>query len=139
MYTKVTLTSCAAIEMGYVFIDAHVCADSACSDCTDKDGIPVQANLMVPKFEPLPTTDTCWGVEASSTGVTVFNQFDASADPDDVDTYWKVYLENSCLKDALASSADDQALETPTESSAPVVTPMALALSSGLMLAASFF
>jgi len=139
VYTKVKITSCAAIEMGYVFLDAHVCSDSACSDCTDQDGIPVQANLIVPKFEPLPTSDTCWGVEASSTGVTVLNQFDASADPDDVDTYWKVYLENSCLKDSVTLVSDSSNADKPTESAASLATPIALATSTGFMLAASFF
>jgi hypothetical protein len=105
VYTKIVFTSCDAVPMGFVFLDAYTCADRDCTDCTDVDNTPIQANLMVPKYTPLPAADTCWGVEATTTGVTVFNQFDATADAAAIDTYWKVYTENSCLKDTVEVSS----------------------------------
>jgi len=105
LYTKVVLTSCDPVPMGYVFLDAFTCTDSDCSDCTDAANLPVSANLMLPKFEPLPAVDTCWGVQAESTGITVFNQFDASAKKKSVQNYWKVFTDNSCLKDTITTSS----------------------------------
>ena len=105
VYTKIKFTSCDAISMGVVFLDAYTCSDSECTDCTDTDNIPVQANLQVPEFSPLPDSDTCWGVEATTTGITVFNQFDANADADGIDTYWKVFTENSCLRNTITVSS----------------------------------
>ena len=105
VYTKIVFTSCDAMSLGMAFLDAYTCSDSDCEDCTDRDNIPVQANLQVPEFSPLPAADTCWGVEATTTGITVFNQFDAKADADSIDTYWKVFTENSCLKDTVQVSS----------------------------------
>ena len=138
-YTKVHLNSCdATAEMGAVFLDAYVCADSACSLCTDADGIPVSATMMIPDFEPLPAADSCWGIEAFTTGVTVLNQFDSSADSAHVDEYWQLYLDNSCMKDTVAISvaSDESEAEVPG-SSAPMAARMALASSIGLTLIAS--
>jgi hypothetical protein len=125
VYTKVVLTSCDAVPMmGVAFLDAFTCTDSACSDCTDVDNIPVQANLMVPKYAPLPAADTCWGVEAISTGITILNQFDSKANAENVDTYWKVYTENSCLKDTVQVSSAS-------------IASTALATTMGILLMAS--
>lgn len=125
VYTKVVLTSCDAVPMmGVAFLDAFTCTDSACSDCTDVDNIPVQANLMVPKYAPLPAADTCWGVEAISTGITILNQFDSKANAENVDTYWKVYTENSCLKDTVQVSSAS-------------IASTALATTMGILLVAS--
>lgn len=138
VFTKVDFTSCDGMEMGAVFLDAYVCADSACSVCTDQDGIPVSASLMVPKFEPLPAADSCWGIEASTTGVTVLNQFDASANADYVDQYWQLYLENSCMKDTVTvgeKSNDSTVAGATGSSSASVAAPMAMVSSIGLVLA----
>lgn len=100
VYTKVVIDSCDAVPMkGVAFLSAYTCTDSACSDCTDVDNIPTQANLMLPKFNPLPATDTCWAVEAISTGTTILNQFDSNANADNVDAYWRIYTENSCLNE----------------------------------------
>lgn len=142
VFTKVDFTSCDAMEMGAVFLDAYVCADSACSVCTDQDGIPVAASLMVPKFAPLPAADSCWGIEASTTGVTVLNQFDASANADLVDEYWKVYLENSCMKETVKveeASSDSTVAGATGVSSATVVAPVALVSAIGLTVASLLF
>ena len=128
VYTKVKITSCEAVPMGYAFLDAYSCSDSACSDCTDTDNIPIQANLMLPKFTPLPDADTCWGVEATTTGMTVFNQFDSTADPDSIDAYWMVFTENSCLKETLEISS-----ASTTFSSLAAATTIGVVLVSSLL------
>ena len=105
VFTKIKFTSCDAVPMGYAILDSFTCTDSECSDCTDTDNLPVQASLILPKFSPLPEADACWGVEATTMGTKVFNQFDAMADPESIDTYWQVYIENSCLKDTIEISS----------------------------------
>lgn len=100
VYTKVRFASCEAVSLGFAFLDTYSCADSECTDCSDKTR-PVQASLMLPKFSPLPEAETCWAISASTTGVTVFNQFDKGADPDGIDSYWKVFMENSCLQETV--------------------------------------
>lgn len=144
VYTKVHLNSCeATADMGAVFIDAYVCADSECSLCTDADGIPVSATMMIPAFQPLPAADSCWGIEASTTGVTVLNKFDESVNADFVDEYWQLYLDNSCMKDTVTVTVDGAEVENENEtsktpdSSAPIAAPMALVSSIGLMLVVS--
>eukprot|EP00531_Pseudo-nitzschia_arenysensis_P013218 CAMPEP_0116125790 /NCGR_PEP_ID=MMETSP0329-20121206/5994_1 /TAXON_ID=697910 /ORGANISM="Pseudo-nitzschia arenysensis, Strain B593" /LENGTH=195 /DNA_ID=CAMNT_0003619845 /DNA_START=29 /DNA_END=616 /DNA_ORIENTATION=- len=126
VYTKVKITSCEAVPLGYAFLDAYTCSDSECQDCTDTDNLPIQANLMLPKFTPLPESDTCWGVEAISTGMTVFNQFDPLADPDSINTYWTVFMENSCLKETVEIS-----------SASTTFASLAATASMGVLLAAS--
>ena len=137
VFTKVDFTSCDAVEKGAVFIDAYVCADKTCSVCTDKDKIPVSASMTIPKFAPLPAADSCWGIEASTTGVTVLNQFDAAANADFVNQYWQVYLDNSCLKDTVkvVEKKEPTKEEPSTESAAYVAAPMAIVSSIGLVLA----
>lgn len=107
VHTKVIFTSCDAVELGYVFADAYTCADSFCMDCSDKDGIPVPAELILPEYKPLPSADTCWGIQATSTGVTVLNKFDEGANTAAIDTYWSVYTDNSCIKDTVTIVTDD--------------------------------
>ena len=100
VYTKVVIDSCDAVPMMVVVsLNAYTCTDSACSDCTDVDNIPVQVKQMLPKSNPLLATDTCWAVEYISSGSTIFNQFDANANADNVDAYWRIYTENSCLNE----------------------------------------
>lgn len=127
VYTKVVFTSCEAVEMGTVFLDAYTCTDSACSDCTDVDNIPVSANLLLPEYSPLPAADTCWGIEATSTGVTVLNKFDNKADADGIDAYWRLFTANSCMKETYSAEL--------AESSASVVSTV-LAATMGTMLVA---
>lgn len=146
VFTKVDLNSCdATAKMGAVFLDAYVCKDSSCALCTDVDGIPVAATMMLPNFEPLPAADSCWGIEASTTGITVLNQFDPSVGSDLTDKYWQLYFDNSCMKDTVVidsgsdtgdSSSNPNPVNGP-DSSAAIAAPMALVSSIGLMFVAS--
>mmetsp|Transcript_22234 Transcript_22234/g.61923 ORF Transcript_22234/g.61923 Transcript_22234/m.61923 type:complete len:216 (+) Transcript_22234:675-1322(+) len=133
VYTKVVFSSCDAMStMGHVFLDAYACADADCGSCTDTNGIPVPASLVLPDYAPLPATDACWGIKADSTKVTVLNQFDAEADKVGVEKYWKVYTDNSCVKDKVSAL---QELQSSAVSSFP--SALALATSAGAV-AASF-
>lgn len=99
VYTKVVFSTCEAASESGVDLDAYSCKDEDCSSCTDLDSIPVPAKLILPEYSPLPETYSCWGVTAVATGVTVLNRFDMGADTKGVEDYWKVYTENSCIKD----------------------------------------
>lgn len=137
VYTKVVLTSCDAMDFGFVFLDAYTCSDAACSDCTNVDGVPVPANLIVPQFKPLPAADACWGIKADSTGVTVFNQFEAGADKIAIDTYWNVYKDNSCLKDTVVVLEGDAAKSVSSSSSSTTATAVAFAATMAIVATTS--
>jgi len=103
VHTKLVFESCDLIQMsGFVSISTYVCKNSDCTECTDVDfNSAFAAELKVPKFDPLPTKDTCWEIMALSTRTSTLNHFDKTADKDAVDTYWKVLVENSCLSDSI--------------------------------------
>lgn len=132
VYTKVVFSSCdAANTMGSVFLDAYACADADCSTCTDLDGIPVLANLILPKYSPLPASDACWGIKADSTGVTVLNQFDTNADKIGIEKYWRVYTENSCVKDTTVVVEAKKLASSSPPSYSSSATVLALATTVG--------
>lgn len=104
VFTKVVFTSCDAMELGYVFVDAFACTDSVCGDC---QAVPVPAEMIMPKYNPLPAADTCWGIQSTATEVTVLNRFDRGSNAAAVAAYWEVYTDNSCIKDTVVIVSDD--------------------------------
>lgn len=133
VYTKVKFVSCNAMAMGAVFLDAYACSDASCMECTDADGMAVEAQLMVPKFDPLPAADTCWGTKAMTTGVAVLTKFDKGSDEAAIDAYWRLYSENSCLGEAIQAVSDDSALSSASVASKALATAMGVVLVAFLL------
>jgi len=131
VYTKVVFSTCDAVSGSAVDLDAYSCKDEDCSSCTDLDSIPVPAKLILPEYSPLPETYSCWGVQAVATGVTVLNRFDMGADTKGVEDYWKLYTENSCIKDNVQ-------IVTKRMSSASTIATTGAVIATTMALVAAF-